>query len=208
MHPRVPHPASPASRGFTLVELLVVLGIFSTVVVAASDIFILASRSERKTFGLERTQADARFTMEAITREIRAGRIDYAYYAGRGTALATPDAELALADGNGMKIRFFESDSTTASLCADAQSTPCLIVAVGSNAPVAITPKGVAVRNAKFYIAPAADPAKFDPTTGTYAANVQPRVTVTLVLQSTAERTSEQSVVYFQTTASSRVYQR
>lgn len=196
------------ARGFTLMELLVVLTIFSTVVVSASDIFLLANKSQRKIFGLERSQADARYTLEAITREVRGGAIDYAYYAGRAAPLATPDNELALIDSTNTKIRFETSTAATQSACADAQSRPCLLVTVGSNPAVAITPKKVAVRTAKFYVAPSSDPLAYDPVSGTYPVNVQPHVTIVLVLESRGDRVGEQSVVYLQTTATSRAYKR
>lgn len=198
----------PARRGFTLMELLVVLGLFSTVVVASSDIFLLASKAQRKVFGLERTQADARFTMEAIVREMRTGAVDYAYYANRGTPLGVPDHQLALIDSTNTKLLFSVSDSSTESACADVASRPCMLVTIGTGAPVAISPKGVKVRTAKFYLAPVIDPLTFDPMTGTYSSNVQPHVTIVLALESTTERVDEQSVVYLQTTATNRGYRR
>ncbi len=196
------------AKGFTLMELLVVLTIFSMVVTTATDIFLLTNRSQRKIFGLERTQADARYTLEAIAREVRTGTIDYAYYAGRAAQLATPDAELALLDAANSPLKFKVSDSGTEALCADANSRPCLLVTVGANPPAAITPKNVAVRTAKFYVAPTSDPMSYDVTTGSYASNVQPHVTIVLVLESRGDRAGEQSVVYLQTTATSRGYKR
>ncbi|MEY4744820.1 MAG: hypothetical protein RL272_765 [Candidatus Parcubacteria bacterium] len=189
-------------------ELLVVLTIFSMVVTTATDIFLLTNRSQRKIFGLERTQADARYTLEAMVREVRTGSIDYAYYAGRASPLGTPDGELALIDGTNTPIKFKVSDAGSETLCADAQSRPCLLVAIGANPPAAITPKNVAVRTAKFYVAPAADPLSFNSVSGTYASNAQPHVTIVLVLESRGDRAGEQSVVYLQTTATNRGYKR
>ncbi|HSD12131.1 MAG TPA: prepilin-type N-terminal cleavage/methylation domain-containing protein [Patescibacteria group bacterium] len=196
------------ARGFTLMELLVVLSIFSMVVTTATDIFLLTNRSQRKIFGLERTQADARYTLEAIAREVRTGSIDYAYYAGRGTPLGTPDAELALIDATNSPLKFKVSDASNQGLCADANSRPCLLVTVGANSPSAITPKNVAVRTAKFYVGPTVDPMSFSVVTGSYASSVQPHVTIVLVLESRGDRAGEQSVVYLQTTATSRGYKR
>ena len=195
-------------KGFTLMELLVVLTIFSTVVTSATDIFLLVNRSQRKVFGLERAQADARFTVEAITREVRTGAIDYAYYVARGTPIGVPEAELALIDSTNTSIRFKISDTGTNALCADAQSTPCLLVTVGTNPAAAITPKNVAVRVAKFYIEPLTDPLAFNIATGSYVTNVQPHVTVVLALETRGDRQGEQSVVYLQTTATNRGYKR
>ncbi|KPJ85499.1 hypothetical protein AMJ57_02860 [Parcubacteria bacterium SG8_24] len=196
------------NRGFTLMELLVVLTIFSTVVVAATDIFLLSSRSQRKIFSLERAQADARFTMEAMTREIRTGNLDYGYYDGRGTPIGLPEVELALIDSTGAAIRFHESDAGNEEACPEPQSRPCLLVTVGANDPASITPKGVRVRNLKFYISPTVDPTVFDPVSGSYAADEQPRVTIVLVLETTGTKAEERSVVYFQTTATNRSYVR
>lgn len=201
---------TPATRradaGFTLVELLVVMAIFSTVVVMASDIFMLASRSQRKLFGAERVQSDARYTLEAISREVRTGSIDYDYYASRGTAVGTPDAELALRDSTDTAIRF--RLSTSASQCADPTVSPCLLVRVGSNPEQPITPRNVAVLSAKFYISPASDPSAFDASSGTYGQNDQPHVTVALIMESRGDQAAERSTLYVQTTATSRAYPR
>jgi prepilin-type N-terminal cleavage/methylation domain-containing protein len=204
--PQAHIPWTEDSRGFTLMELVVVLGIFTTVVVAASDIFLLASRSQRKIFNLERTQSDARFTMEAITREIRTGEIDYGYYEARAAPIGFPDDELVIIDSNNTRIRFFRS--LDPSECVDAASTPCLMVGVDANAPVTITPKDVVVRNASFYVTPQQDPQSFDPATGTYAADVRPHVTIVLMLESTRGRAGEGAVVSLQTTVATRTYRR
>jgi prepilin-type N-terminal cleavage/methylation domain-containing protein len=200
--------SGPARRdsGFTLIELLVVLGIFSTVVVLASDIFLVTNRSQRELFGAERTQADARYTLEAIAREVRTGSIDYDYYVSRGTPIGTPDTELALVDSTDTPIRF--RLSTSASQCLDATVSPCLLVRVGSGTEQSITPRNIAVLSAKFYITPATDPTIFDAVTGLYGQNVQPHVTVALQLQSRGERVTERTTVYVQTTSTSRAYSR
>lgn len=191
--------------GFTLVELLVVLGIFSTVVVSASDIFLLVSRAQRKVYALERTQADARYTMEAISREIRTGRIDYAAYGGTVTS---PADTLRLLDIDKTPIVFRRSAADESSLCADTASVPCLVVLIGLNAPVAVTPKGVIARNLQFYVEPGVDPLTFDPATGGYAADTQPFVTVVLSLEGASNQAGERSPVNVQTTITTRDYRR
>lgn len=207
---RVRRGASKA-RGFTLMELLVVMSIFSTLVLIASDIFVISSRTQRKIYGLERVQADARYTMEAIVREVRTGAIDYSYYAGTG-GVELPETELAMLQSDLTPIRFGTSSST--SICggatgtaAEANSIPCLTVTV-AGVTTAITPKNVSVRNLLFYVSPNTDPSVLNVATGAYASNLQPRVTVTLVLESRGGATQEQSTVYLQTTATSRSYKR
>lgn len=206
--PTSPRPHFPIAAGFTLLEMLIVLGIFSTVVVIASDIFLMSSRVQRKVFGLERAQADARFLLEAMTREVRTGEIDYAYYSDRGAAIDRPDRELALVDPTGTKIRFFASDAATEGNCPDEASRPCLLVAIGADAPQPMTPKGLIVRELGFYVAPAVDPFVFDPAGGGYAADDQPRVTIVMSLEATEVRSEERTAVSAQTTVSSRKYKR
>ncbi|MBI4457545.1 prepilin-type N-terminal cleavage/methylation domain-containing protein [Candidatus Uhrbacteria bacterium] len=199
------------AAGFSLMELLVVLGIFSTVVVSASDIFLSANKAQRKIAALERAQSDARFTLEAVTREVRGGRIDWQYYVDNSISLTGPVEILALRDGTDAPIVFHRSDAGNASYCPDAASTPCLLVTLGTpgvDQPAPLTPKGVTAQNVKFYVAPAADPSSFNPAAGTYASNGQPRVTTVLVLKSTEQRAIEGAVVYAQTTSSSRWYPR
>lgn len=196
---------SGGKRGFSLMELLVVLGIFSTVVTAATDIFIMSNRSQRKIFALERTQADARFTMETMAREIRTGALDYDYY---GATLEEPGPvdELALVDSTGKKIRFHKSSDT--GLCADAVSLPCLVVSLDGGGSAAITPKGVRVFDAAFYLLPKSDPTEFNTDTGTYAADIQPHVTIVLIMESVVQDPRDRSVVYLQTTMENRGYKR
>lgn len=194
-----------ARKGFSLMELLVVLGIFSTVVASATDIFMMASRAQRKVFALERTQADARFTMEAIAREVRTGSVDYDYY-GDGLTESGAVEVLALVDSVGKRIRFYKSSD--AADCADAASTPCLMVTIDGGGTAPLTPKGVKVFNVAFFVSPSSDPSYFDTVTASYPVNTQPRVTMTMVMESAAQDPRERSIVYLQTTVTNRGYHR
>lgn len=57
--------------GFTLVEILVALGIFSLVVSAAVGAFVGSSSSQKKTIELYDTQREASYLMETVSRELR-----------------------------------------------------------------------------------------------------------------------------------------
>ncbi|MFA6603412.1 MAG: type II secretion system protein [Patescibacteria group bacterium] len=195
------HQRPAAARGFTLMEMLVVLGIFSTVVISATDIFMMSSRSQRKVVALERAQADARFTMETISRVVRTGQIDYAEM---DLSASGPVEALALIDSLGRKIRFFSSTEN----CADPVSSPCLRLAVDGGEPVTATPQGVILRNLRFYVMPDVDPSVFNSVSGRFEADVQPHVTVVLVLESAGQDPRERSIVYLQTTTESRGYGR
>ena len=194
-------------RGFTLMEMLVALSLFSIVLASATEIYLLAGTTQRKAFTMERVQSDARYSLEVMTREIRGDAVDYDYYANRAAPLGLPDTELALIAPDNSHIRFEKSGPGTEAACADATSRPCLLVVVDGSEPVAITPKGVGLTNLKFYIAPTDDPFYFDATNG-YVSNDQPHVTVVMSLASVGGKAAEQASINLQTTATSRAYRR
>lgn len=60
-------------RGFTLLEMLVSIGIFSVLVVAAIDITLGISNAQLKTASLQAIQDNIRFGLELVTKEMRTG---------------------------------------------------------------------------------------------------------------------------------------
>ena len=195
-------------KGFTLMELVIVMGIVGMVLTSATDIFMMVSRAQRKIFALEKTQADARFTLEAMAREARSGMIDYPFYLASSTAVPAPTEDLALVDSYNTKMRFRKSGAGEESLCADADSAPCLLMSIAGGSEAPLTPKGVVVRNVKFYIGPTRDPFDYVAADGGYAANEQPHVTIVLMLEGKGTRPEENSIVYAQTTVTSRASMR
>lgn len=188
-------------KGFTLVEMLVVLAVFSVVTVVIVDIFMLASRAQRRTLAVQKIQSDARYSLEAMSREIRMDMVDYAYYGG--TVNEIPSETLALRDQDDNRIIFKKSNEY-----CPAGTTDCIVVSIdgGSNWE-SITAPGINVDDLKFYIDPAVDP--FLQNAGfTYDSDNQPRVTVTLVTRGAGGLSDEEKTVYLQTTVSNRIYRR
>ncbi|PIV10165.1 MAG: hypothetical protein COS49_01990 [Candidatus Portnoybacteria bacterium CG03_land_8_20_14_0_80_41_10] len=64
------------NKGFTLVELLVALAVFSLVVVAMSATAVSVIKSQRKGFALQEGQETARYLLESVSKEIRMSTID------------------------------------------------------------------------------------------------------------------------------------
>lgn len=60
--------------GLTMIELIVAVGIFSLVIGMISGIFVLALASQRRVIALRNVEDNARFTVEAMSREIRTGK--------------------------------------------------------------------------------------------------------------------------------------
>lgn len=62
-----------ARRGFTIVEMLVAMGLFITVVTIVTDVFIQSLRSSRTTVALINANANASVALEQMSRELRTG---------------------------------------------------------------------------------------------------------------------------------------
>ena len=71
----------PAPQGFTLIEVLVAVAVFSITVLMAVNVFIIFVQQQRRTLNQQELQNDARAVMEQIARDAREGSIDYEYYA-------------------------------------------------------------------------------------------------------------------------------
>ena len=62
-----------SKKGFTLVEMVVVLAIFSVIITVASTIFVIVVKAQQKTNLQRQTSQDARYAIETIMREARMG---------------------------------------------------------------------------------------------------------------------------------------
>lgn len=195
-------PDSRKSEGFTLMELLVALGIFAISVGLIADLFLTASRQQARTIVLSKMQGDARLIMETISRELREGTLDFQSGATDVLALETGDGEL---------LRFQRILSGDVTRPCPASVSACLYIARGASddalAWASLTSAEVNVDTFQFWRAPTEDPNVWDAANGRYRANQQPRVTVHLTL-SAAGRPGERSTIEAQTTVASRMYRR
>jgi prepilin-type N-terminal cleavage/methylation domain-containing protein len=189
-------------KGFTLVEMMVVLAIFSVATVVIVDIFMMAGKAQRRTLAIEKIQSDARYSMEAISKEIKMDMIDYDWvgYAG---GITSPEDALALLDADNNSIIF----KISADDCP-VGTNKCLVVSLdGGLTWASITSEGNNVEDLKFYIDPAVNPFVMN-AVNMYDSDNQPRVTIVLAAKGIDGRVEEQQTVYLQTTVSSRIYRR
>lgn len=71
-----------SKAGFTLVEILIALVIFSLVIISMTAIAISVIKSQRKAFSLQDVQETSRYILETMSKEIRMSTINSA--AGSG----------------------------------------------------------------------------------------------------------------------------
>lgn len=64
---------STYETGFTLIELMVAVGVFSVAITASSGLFITSLRGQQRTYVVQNLADNARYAMEAMTKEMRMG---------------------------------------------------------------------------------------------------------------------------------------
>ena len=173
-------------KGFTLIEVLVALAIFSVVVTISTDLFMTYQRLQRKTEAMQELNGAARNIMERIVREARENEINYG-----GEELAWPATTLSLKDFEDKPI-IFQQVEKDLQISVDNQSASLL-------------PKGVQLKDLKFYIMPRKNPFQFDTTD--YLSHAQPFVFISMTLEKTGAQLTENTVT-LQTAVSNRIYKR
>ncbi len=175
-------------RGFTMIEVLVGLGVFMTIAIIVMQVFVTAQSLARLHTAEQQIQNDLRAAMESVTLTIRGGQVDYAKYPS-GVVPPGSVSSLYLRDEDNTQIEFGSSAASAScsgtggsSCCEDATSSPCLVKIIidpsdaSATARVsAVTGKSIQVIGGfpEFYIFP-----KTDPVNGG-----QPRTVVTMVLR-------------------------
>lgn len=191
-------------RGLTLMEILVVMGVFSLTVTITSAIFLLANQAQRRVLALTAAQADLRFAMEAIVREVRGGQIDYATYEGAQGGISVPAERLILKSASGNRLEFYAETNPT--VCPTGVAR-CLAVGVNGTSQ-SLTSAGVSLEKLVFYVTPGNDPFSIDPASGLYKADAQPTVTMALEVKTTGAKPLDIVTMNAQTTVTSRSYVR
>lgn len=197
------NPALRDNRGLTLMELLVVMGVFSMTVAITSAIFLQANKAQRRVLALSSAQADLRFALEAVVREVRAGAIDYATYEAAG-GVSVPAGRLILKSASGHELEFYaETDS---GVCPTGISK-CLAVRVDGVAQ-SITSSRILLEKMTFFVTPQTDPFTLDAGSGLYKADAQPTVTLALQVKTLGASPEDVVTLNAQTTVASRSYAR
>ncbi|HBV33678.1 TPA: hypothetical protein DIC39_00445 [Patescibacteria group bacterium] len=184
-------------RGFTLMEVLVVMFIFTLASLLIAEIFVNVQRAQQNTRDAQIAYTDARYLLEVLSREIRASTIAYGEYPS-----STPESVetvLHLTSGEG-KVLSFRHDT------AACPGVPCVTIERDLGGESVISSPNLSVDKLEFYITPLADPFPDTVTVGT--PDIQPQVTIVLKTSSLNIKIQEQKPIYLQTTVASRVYKR
>lgn len=221
-------------KGFTLIEMLVVLSLFTSVILIATNIYMSVTQIQTRVASLQKVQEDIRFTMESMAQSIRLGKINYDFYLDPNDdddytdaidlhhEATTPVDILALIDQTGNYI-FYRKSSDKLQFCNGTLSNCGLADGDWQD----ITPKGVEVKVLNIIITPSADPSQEVslencPCDGSYLSyrcvggtckyysdgqNFQPKVKIILKTESPGERPAEKATMQLQTIVSTRIPQ-
>jgi len=160
-----------SNSGFTLLEMVIALGIFVILFTLTLGIYSYALKAEQRTIQMSKLQKEAQLVMETIAKKIRNSRISYDYYGG---SLNSPESTLALIDRSGNLIAFkLDSNSNSIAVCTGSECN-------SQNDFYPIPAGSVEVSELKFYITPASNPFSLNDPPDQY-----PKITVVMFLQNT-----------------------
>ncbi len=215
-------------KGFTLLELLISVSIFSITVVIGVNLFFNIVGIQKRTSYIQEIQGDARYVMEEIVRQLRQGYLDYAYYSDRGISLddlGNPDPnvgnKILVTKDLDNNIFYFEqvvegtladglTDRYVLENCSvDIQNDDLDKCTKNKDNWQTITSNEVHVKNFLIFPTPSADPLTLDEDLGyQYQAHDQPKVTIVFQTEIDHKEKKYKMTTSLQTTVSSRIYAR
>lgn len=187
--------------GFTLLETITVIAIFSLTVVATLDLYLLFFKNQIQVERQTTVQADARFVLNAFMQALDTASIDYDYYGG---TIPSNPSTLALLTPTFETIRFrFDAVNQLVEMCSNRPAnSPC-----DDLDPTMWVPLNDQINSPvlsfQVWASPSTSPFLRD-TTGSALSNEQPKVTIVLRL---SDQTGENEM-NLQTTLTSRAYER
>jgi prepilin-type N-terminal cleavage/methylation domain-containing protein len=102
-------------KGFSLVELLVAVAIFSVVMAVVADVFVSGMGGARKVFGEQSIQESGRFILESVSKELRMSQLDSADGTAHSSlpdgAVLGPYSEIEITNGDG-EVVIYEIDNS------------------------------------------------------------------------------------------------
>ncbi len=82
------------NKGYTLIELIIAVAVFSVVVLTMTTVASMAIQSQRKSFGLQGSQETSRYIMESLTKEIRMSKVNTAAGVSSVLNITTPQGRV------------------------------------------------------------------------------------------------------------------
>ncbi|MDZ7798030.1 MAG: type II secretion system protein [Patescibacteria group bacterium] len=220
-------------KGFTLLEMLISASIFAITVVIGVDIFFGVARMQKRTTYVQNVQADARYVLEEMAKQLRQGMINYQWYDKENSPVKEKiplsdlrdnshedNKILATKDLDGNQF-FFERvpEGTLHDGSVRYVMKVCSIDITGgddldkcddrtnNSSWQIVTPNEINVDKFYLFVSPSKDPFVLDENSQ-YEANQQPMVTIVFHTSTDRPEKEYQIDTKLSTTISSRIYKR
>lgn len=181
-------------KGFSLVEMMITIFVFSLIVGAISGLFIAGIRGQRSTLAHQRLLDQTSYALEYVSRALRMAKKDTA---DDGINCINEGSNYEVSpDGDSIKfINVLEKDLAGNPYCQRFFLDNGLIKQDkgDGNEPLSLTSDKLKITSLKFYLA--------GDIQGDY---FQPRVTISLAIKGKGQKIEEQPLMIIQTTVSQR----
>jgi prepilin-type N-terminal cleavage/methylation domain-containing protein len=190
--------------GFTIIELLIVILLFSLASLAISATYINLTRSHRRAANAEALGEELRYMTELMIRATRNDRVSYAT-----NPVSYQRTSIDLLNSANKQISFAWSAAANTVCSGLNVQTGCLTMYVQDTTAsyIPLSGKNIDILDFKVYTTPTYDP--FTPIAlGTYQNQKQPIITYYIKAKYHASDAREEATVTLQTSVESRVYVR
>lgn len=201
-----------APPGFTLMEIVVAMVIFTLATVVIAEIFVNVQRAQQRVKDTQLATTELRYLMDVLAREVRSDTLDYTVLGSGCTdptgTLAASSNTLRLCSGENKSVVFGHDPTGATCETADTDYTGgCVFIIRELGTPRAISSPQLSIDSLTFYPTPLKNPF---PTGGAGATtpDVQPSVTIVVKSSSLNLRAQERKPLYLQTTVTARTYAR
>jgi len=158
--------------GFTLLEMVIAIGIFVIFFILVLGIYSYSLRAEQSSTQLSKLQKEAQLIMEILTKKIRTSKVYYDYYGGDIPVIDDYVETLALIDKNNDITVFALKDSSIA---------VCSYGSCVNDEDFSVIPaQSVTVSSLRFFISPTDNPFSMDAPPTAY-----PKITIVIDLRHT-----------------------
>lgn len=175
------------NAGFSLIELLVAMALFLTVILITTDIFVSVTQRQKVTLDYERALNEFRYNLTFIEKVARTNEINFDFYVG---GVDVPEEQLIMKDKDGKFFLFYLSENG----CAE-DVDQCLHYFYEGQADKVLSSKALGIDFINYYIKPSGNPDGSDE---------QPLITI--VAQGFSPNHPDKKI-NIQTTISSRIYE-
>lgn len=126
-------------HGFTLLELLVVVALFSLLIVIIADVYLLSLNAQRQSSAEQRALSSVQAAVESMSRSIRSGTVDFSADAF-GNTVDSPESVLAILNQSNQTV-LYRHDNTA-------------LTSVVDGVYYQLTDESVVITNLQFFITP------------------------------------------------------